>query len=1305
MTNRIYNILKSLSFRAKNPTRAGANHAAKTAVNPHNPTQSPRINERRNERGNVFFTLFGAVAIVGVLGAGIMSTMRGPLSTMVEVNRREQAKAELRLASSLLLVNSGDTCSDSDGYTEGPDPTGSGPTGGGVLPSVGAPQNDPWGNPYGYCAWDHGNSAGTSGGCGSNILAGNTSTNNIAIAVMSAGPDGIFQTTCEDDNTGTNDYVEPDAGAEDDIVVAITYNQAISGSGGLWSIKDSEPGTAEIDKDVDLTRATGDFSGASPQLRLGAASMLLPDQSALATCNASNDQLLRRDTSTGRTLIQVCDDTGGNGWVNLTSPWSINGDDIYMASTATQLGIGTATPNDTLDVVGTFGLTGAAALGGTLDVTGATTLTTLTTSGLATLESLTVTNAATFNGSVTFSQPLVGDVTITGSNADNSSDALTVQNSASSVIMVAQNDGTVGIGKSDPTEKLDVDGNITASGTIMLDGTTILDNENDTSNILLGNTASNNPGTTTDYMNLGDAIHADLANKRVGIGFADSYDVSNFDSTLEVNGGADFTGGIDVDGASDIDTLTISGTGTALTVNNAADIDTLNVTGSGDALTVTNGVDIGGDVDVDGSLEADDYTYQGTTFIPTSCASNEKLDFESGAWVCESYDDEDGSGAAGDRNLQEVLADGNDANNQSMINISGIAVGSSTLSGSLVVDVTGNVGATNYCDNAGNNCFAPNDVGDLGTTIGNLAIDDLTDGATNATYGNLFLGHEGGSFGANNTYNTAVGYNALNSLDNDATLGAGDSNTAFGYNALSSNTTGSGNTAFGTNALFYNATGSNNVVMGEDAALGADSSTVINNSVILGHTAGSAITTADNNILIGYQAGDVITEGDNNIIIGYDVDPSSATASNELNIGNTIFGDLSTGYVGIGTNAPANTFHVESSSDYAAQIVGNNASWLTIRRPGFADNIGLLLGVDSSNKTIVGSNNATPLYFLTNSLTRIAIEATSGRVGIGTSSPEATLDVVGTDAMILPRGTTAQQPAGGVSVNGMIRYDTDVDKFQAFQAGAWQDILTSATSGGSSVSLVDVDNDTKIEVDTAFDGSANTTVFTNNSAETMRITATGELGIGTDTPDTLLHAESDSSSADSVTSVLRLTSTNDGTGTIAAGIGAGMEFEIETATDNFELGAVIEAVTTDVTDTSEDVDLVFKTMAAGATADEAMRIKNTGSVEVTSPTNAFLDLINDNNNNATTNYSAFRVINNGPFGTGTAKAFFGYDESNDVVKISRGAIGYNDFVIDSTGDVGIGTSTISDGSGSGGQALKLDVEGPIGGTYYCDEDG
>ena len=69
-------------------------------------------------------------------------------------------------------------------------------------------------------------------------------------------------------------------------------------------------------------------------------------------------------------------------------------------------------------------------------------------------------------------------------------------------------------------------------------------------------------------------------------------------------------------------------------------------------------------------------------------------------------------------------------------------------------------------------------------------------------------------------------------------------------------------------------------------------------------------------------------------------------------------------------------------------------------------------------------------------------------------------------------------------------------------------------------------------------------------------------------------------------------------GTPAAGIGAALLFAAETAASNFEIGARIEAVTTDVTAASEDFDLVFKTMAAGAAAAERMRIRSTGVVDV-----------------------------------------------------------------------------------------------------------
>lgn len=64
--------------------------------------------------------------------------------------------------------------------------------------------------------------------------------------------------------------------------------------------------------------------------------------------------------------------------------------------------------------------------------------------------------------------------------------------------------------------------------------------------------------------------------------------------------------------------------------------------------------------------------------------------------------------------------------------------------------------------------------------------------------------------------------------------------------------------------------------------------------------------------------------------------------------------------------------------------------------------------------------------------------------------------------------------------------------------------------------------------------------------------------------------------------------------TPAAGIGSGYGFITETADDNFELGATITAITTDVSSGSEDFDLVFSNMAGGATATEKLRITSDG---------------------------------------------------------------------------------------------------------------
>jgi fibronectin-binding autotransporter adhesin len=91
-----------------------------------------------------------------------------------------------------------------------------------------------------------------------------------------------------------------------------------------------------------------------------------------------------------------------------------------------------------------------------------------------------------------------------------------------------------------------------------------------------------------------------------------------------------------------------------------------------------------------------------------------------------------------------------------------------------------------------------------------------------------------------------------------------------------------------------------------------------------------------------------------------------------------------------------------------------------------------------------------------------------------------------------------------------------------------------------------------------------------------------------------------SAATNTVTQAIRLDSQS--SGTPAAGIGVGMEFAAETSAGNTEVGATIEAITTDVTSTSEDFDLVIKLMIAGAAAAEVARFKSTGLTLVTGDT-------------------------------------------------------------------------------------------------------
>jgi hypothetical protein len=65
------------------------------------------------------------------------------------------------------------------------------------------------------------------------------------------------------------------------------------------------------------------------------------------------------------------------------------------------------------------------------------------------------------------------------------------------------------------------------------------------------------------------------------------------------------------------------------------------------------------------------------------------------------------------------------------------------------------------------------------------------------------------------------------------------------------------------------------------------------------------------------------------------------------------------------------------------------------------------------------------------------------RLGVGTNTPAVTAAFSGTDALLLPKGTTAQQPTG---VAGYLRFNTTTTQFEGYNGTAW------ASVGGASLS-------------------------------------------------------------------------------------------------------------------------------------------------------------------------------------------------------------------------------------------------------------
>jgi len=134
-------------------------------------------------------------------------------------------------------------------------------------------------------------------------------------------------------------------------------------------------------------------------------------------------------------------------------------------------------------------------------------------------------------------------------------------------------------------------------------------------------------------------------------------------------------------------------------------------------------------------------------------------------------------------------------------------------------------------------------------------------------------------------------------------------------------------------------------------------------------------------------------------------------------------------------------------------------------------------------------------------------------------------------------------------------------------------------------------NDGQGDFDTQFKSDTNDFTFFIDASE-------DNLGFGTNTPATQVEVYEDTAATDAVVDVLTLS--NNSTGTVAAGFGVGISFELEDAAGN-EQQASQDVVLTTVTDGAEDADMFWTINQSGALT-EILRLDASGDSAIVSGT-------------------------------------------------------------------------------------------------------
>jgi Chaperone of endosialidase len=348
---------------------------------------------------------------------------------------------------------------------------------------------------------------------------------------------------------------------------------------------------------------------------------------------------------------------------------------------------------------------------------------------------------------------------------------------------------------------------------------------------------------------------------------------------------------------------------------------------------------------------------------------------------------------------------------------------------------------------------------------------------------------------------------------------------------------------------------------------------------------------------------------------------------------------LNSGNVGIGTSSPSAKLGV-AGTVLTTSTLGSTAGSYAIDHPGINT---WKIGVTATNSSTFHIGNDTGGSFVN----KILNITSGGNVGIGTTSPIGKLDVVGT-------------AAGGTLLGGRFSNIT------ANAAGVKTRIELPVFNGASGGVIEEIGNSIDgYRLNIYQSQAAGVLTFgTAGDNERMRITNTGNVGIGTTAPSRLLEVVGGTNSVETFPIQLRSNFTGNNTAT-------GIRFSNTTDPSAVQGVAEIVALRRNAV-TSGDTDLIFRT-SVGGSVPERMRIMYNGNVGIgtTSPSQK-LDV--SGSIRAFSNSNAI-VLN--PFGNNSNKI-----NSTNWLAIQD----------DTTNAVGIGYNSDSN---PGGYSAKLYVNGGI----------